>query len=188
MILSLFLICIGYFIGAIPTGYLVARAVGINDITTHGSGSSGATNVARIAGMQFFLLVLVIDVLKAYFFIWALQTYGYSLEVVCLSAVALLIGNGWSLFLRGKGGKGVATTLGILLALQPLLLYGLSFIWLLSFIITNNVGISSVVGFICLPLLAYYATSQTVVVLLMLFISCWGLWRHASNIRNYFLQ
>ena len=118
MIQTLLLMLLGYLIGAIPTGWLLARSIGISDITRYGSGSSGATNVARIAGLKYFFIVLFLDSAKAFLFINWLRIMHFNPIIILMSAVALLIGNSISFFLQGKGGKGVATALGILLALN----------------------------------------------------------------------
>ena len=155
-LLNIVLVLGAYLVGSFPTGYLVAQWAGIADIRNHGSGNIGATNVARMLGMHFFFLVFFIDAFKAYYYLKYVQRISADVRYHYLIAGALLLGNIFSLFLGFRGGKGVATSVGIGIALMPpLFLYVLG-IWLAVFAITKTVGIASVVGGIALPILACY--------------------------------
>ncbi len=180
-------IVLGYLIGAIPIGFLVARAKGIADITQHGSGNIGATNVARSLGLFYFFVVFLFDAAKAFLFLYVLQFFEINEIVQIIAACSMLIGNGYSIFLHGRGGKGVATSVGILLFFVPYLTMILLGIWSTIVVITQTVGIASVVTLISLPfvLLAtkYYNAAM---LLLMIFISAWGILRHGDNIKNFF--
>src|SRR5207245_1330674 len=102
-----------YVIGAVPVGFLVARAFGIGDIRRHGSGTIGATNVLRTAGRVAALATLAGDIAKGYGAVWAAAWLsGGALAPKALCAVAAVVGNCWSVFLGFRGGKGVATGLG----------------------------------------------------------------------------
>jgi acyl phosphate:glycerol-3-phosphate acyltransferase len=187
MILSFIFLTLGYLIGAIPTGWLLARKAGVHDITQHGSGNIGATNVARILGAPYFFMVLFCDGAKAYLYLQLLRVVQGSDMTLMLGAVALLMGNGISCFLQAKGGKGVATSLGILLALQNWLLLPVSIVWALVFFMTKNMGISCAAGFLSLPLLVLYEVPGDInLFFLTIFMCCWGLWRHEANIRKFF--
>ena len=185
--ISILYIIFAYLIGAIPTGFLVARLAGISDITQHGSGNIGATNVARIAGKKYFLVVFLLDAAKAYVYLMLLQYFGVHHLMQYAVAAVLLIGNSFSLFLAGKGGKGVATSIGIMTACNIKILVAMLMLWLIFFIKTRIVGISSVITLLSLPILVFAAyPAITDFFLLCLFISCWGIWRHASNIKQFF--
>lgn len=145
-----------YLIGSIPTGYLVAQWAGIADIRKHGSGNIGATNVARTLGIHFFFIVFFIDALKAFGYMRYMQSMTHDLLTHYLLAVALLLGNIFSLFLEFRGGKGVATSVGIGLALMPSLFLYVLGIWLAILAMIKTVGIASVMGAIALPALAVY--------------------------------
>ena len=120
MILSNFIYLLGaYLVGSIPTGYLIAKLAGIADIRSHGSGNIGATNVARLIGIHGFFLVLCIDALKAYAYLRYMQTITSQDVYLCAIALLILSGNIHSLFLGFRGGKGVATSIGIAAALMP---------------------------------------------------------------------
>lgn len=183
MICFPFVLGIGYFVGALPTGAWLARSMGIRDISQHGSGNIGATNVGRIFGWQYFFFVLLVDALKALLFMNYVVFHYPEVNKITLAAIALLLGNGFSCFLKGKGGKGVATSLGIMAALHGFILQYVFIGWLTVLFLTRNVGVSSVMGLCLLPIVTYYLAPGYII--LALFISLWGLWRHASNIRSF---
>jgi acyl phosphate:glycerol-3-phosphate acyltransferase len=108
-----------YLIGAIPVGFLVARAAGGTDIRRAGSGNIGATNVLRTLGTGPAVLTLVGDIVKGYVAVRAAGAIGPEVWAAAGGAVAAVAGNCWPIFLRFRGGKGVATGLGAFLALIP---------------------------------------------------------------------
>lgn len=111
-----------YGIGAIPTGFIIARVFGIDDIRSHGSGNIGATNVARVLGKRFFFIVLMIDACKAFAFIQTTRLFFEGNEQLLFSSACfLLIGNCYSAFLAGDGGKGVSTLFGIICSFSTML-------------------------------------------------------------------
>lgn len=177
-----------YIVGAIPTGFLVARMAGIADITQQGSGNSGATNVARCTHPAYFFLVLFLDAAKAALYLQYVALPAQSLLAVGV-AVFLLIGNGISLFLGAKGGKGVATALGIVYFFHKSLLVPCSLLWVGTALLTGNIGMASVVGLLTLPLFACCLVPEDqFFILLSFFISIWGIWRHKKNICHFFMR
>ncbi len=177
-----------YLVGAIPSGFLVARLNGIRDIRQHGSGNIGATNIARVLGLKFFFLVLFLDASKAYGFLYLVAPHVTNYEMLLLAAGLLLVGNGSSIFLRGQGGKGVATGVGVLLALYPLVVAVLFSVWLATLLVTRTVGLASIVAMVFLPFYTWYVAYDTYFVVLTLFISVWGLWLHRRNIQKVFVN
>ena len=174
---------LAYLIGALPTGYLIAQLKGIKDIRQHGSGNIGATNVARILGKQYFFLIFLLDAGKAYLFIHLIQPY-FDFNYLCFFASVLLFGNGCSLFLRGSGGKGVATLCGLLIALSIQTALIVFCIWSLLLLMLQTVGIASVGAAACLPFCAYM-THNSPFFLFSLFATLWIIQRHQSNIMAY---
>ncbi len=187
-LLHLLLFSCAYAIGAIPTGYLLARLVGIADIRKRGSGNIGATNVARLLGVHYFVPVFFIDSGKAYFYLWfvAVAT-GYNVWSLFIATMLLLIGNGYSIFLQGSGGKGVATAVGIVFFLNPFAVVVTGIAWAIGMIVTQTVGISSVIAAAILPLYVFCSTHESSLFFLMLFIAVWVMWRHRNNLSQYFL-
>lgn len=175
---------LAYLIGAIPTGYLIAKLNGIADIRAHGSGNIGATNVARFLGKHYFFIIFFIDAGKAFLCMHFLQPY-FDYNYLCLFAGILLFGNGYSIFLRGSGGKGVATLCGLVAALYPMAIPPLLCVWVLILLITKTVGIASVSAAGCLPMYAY-TTHNDAFFLFSIFAATLIIWKHKSNITKYF--
>jgi glycerol-3-phosphate acyltransferase PlsY len=149
---------VSYLVGALPFGLWIGRMQGV-DIRTAGSGNIGATNVLRVLGPAPGAISLVLDVLKGMVGIIALHLlWGHILGGapafgwLALTAVCAILGHTFSPFLRFKGGKGVATTMGALLALcWPIALVGLA-VWLLVLAATRYVSAASIVAAISLPI------------------------------------
>lgn len=183
IIVNILVALCAYLLGAIPTGYLIAQLKGITDIRKYGSGNIGATNVSRVLGKHYFFIIFLLDAGKAYFFIHVLQHY-FDFKSLCIFASIVLLGNGCSIFLRGSGGKGVATLAGLLLALHTptaMILFG---IWILSMLIFHTVGIASVATVLCLPICGY-TTHNSAFLLFSLFATLWIIYTHHSNIQAY---
>jgi len=108
-----------YLAGSIPFGALLGRLKGI-DLRQVGSGNIGATNVARAMGKGWAVAVLAADACKGFVPVWLGRHFGLSATVIALAGAAAIIGHTFTLFLRGRGGKGVATSLGVALALSPI--------------------------------------------------------------------
>jgi glycerol-3-phosphate acyltransferase PlsY len=187
MILFSLLSIIGaYLIGALPSGVWLARLYGVEDITQHGSGNSGATNVARILGTYFFIPVFLLDAGKAWLWLSFNAWLGLPLIWLCLCALTLLLGNCYSLFLAGKGGKGIATAIGIIVALQPILIIPLLGIWLLVLAITRTVGMASVIAAAMLPYCSFrLGHSSWQLCLLFVIIAALCIKRHERNLFAY---
>lgn len=173
-------------VGSIPTGYLFAYAGGINDIRRHGSGNIGATNVARILGAHYFAPVFVIDALKALLYLQLAASYGASEPILLSCALALLAGNGYSLFLHFTGGKGFATITGIIWFFKPFLTILLFCLWVTTFMVVRTVGIASATT--CLGLVVsgvYLMPTQASLASTLVVMGLWGIWRHLDNIKRF---
>lgn len=183
MILALVLIIFAYLVGAIPTGYILARACGVADIRMHGSGNIGATNVARVLGFKYFFVVFALDCCKAY----ATVSYVNSLQlpelVSFLVCCSLFFGNIASVFLQFQGGRGIATGVGIVAAIAPTVLAAVFVPWVLLFALTRTVGIASICGLLALPVCALVLAGHSVfVVAIAMLIAVVGLVRHRIHI------
>jgi glycerol-3-phosphate acyltransferase PlsY len=113
------LVAAAYLAGSIPFGLLLARAKGI-DLRQIGSGNIGATNVARAMGKGWAVMVLVADAAKGFVPVFLGRRFGLPAAVIALAGGAAIVGHMFTIFLRGRGGKGVATSLGVALALSPI--------------------------------------------------------------------
>jgi glycerol-3-phosphate acyltransferase PlsY len=177
---------IGYFLGAISFAVIIARSQGI-DIFKEGSGNPGATNVKRILGKKWGNAVFALDALKGYIAA-GLPLMVYDDErLAIIGLIAAILGHSFSVFLKFRGGKGVATTIGGLLALMwPVLLIGLV-VWLILFYTKKVVALASIFFAVSLPISAslIYGTENPrfyLGLVLALFIVV----RHRTNITRMF--
>ncbi len=153
---------ISYLVGSIPTGLLVARWVAGIDVREHGSGNIGATNVARLLGKKWGAVVLGLDVLKGLLpvailpSLFGISTRESGLAEISIGAAAVL-GHCFSVFLGFKGGKGVATAIGVFLAIAPVQIFLLTVIGLVLIAWKGYVSLASVVCAALLPVFLYWA-------------------------------
>jgi glycerol-3-phosphate acyltransferase PlsY len=142
----------GYLTGAIPFGFLVYRWATGTDIRTVGSGNIGATNVGRLLGFRFFVLVFLLDLLKGFVPVLGVPLVLRGLgmtppaDLGLFVALAAILGHNFPVYLGFKGGKGVATSLGALLALEPLSCAAAAVGFFLVFFLTRYVSLSSIAG------------------------------------------
>jgi glycerol-3-phosphate acyltransferase PlsY len=175
-----------YLVGSIPVGFIIARLHGIDDIRRYGTGVIGATNVARMLGVRYFFIVLLLDALKAYGYITVCSLSMMPRFDLLLCACALLLGNSYPIFLGGIGGKGVATLAGIMFALNPSLWIVAALTWIIAFVMTKTVGIASVIAAVLLPLQAMVLT-DVYGFLFIVIVAGWIIWRHRTNIRLFYV-
>jgi glycerol-3-phosphate acyltransferase PlsY len=152
MMTVLFALC-GFAVGSIPTGVIVARARGV-DLRKVGSGNIGATNVGRALGKPWAIFVLVVDALKGYAPAALAQRWLPPLAVAVV-ALAAVLGHMFSVFLKGRGGKGVATSLGAALALAPLAALISAGVYVLCYAAFRISSVGSLVGLAAFPLALY---------------------------------
>ena len=180
-------ISIAYLLGSIPFGYLLVRMFRNEDIRAQGSGNIGATNVARSGAKGLGLATLLLDLGKAYAAVVIAQHLGggnYDLEVA--AAVAAVLGHVFPVWLGFKGGKGVASALGVFLALTWPSAVGILLVFAVVFALTRYVSLASIVGAATFPLFGFYfVTSRTpMVVFGFLFIPLLIIVKHHGNIRR----
>jgi glycerol-3-phosphate acyltransferase PlsY len=172
-----------YLVGAVPIGWLVARAFGVGDIRRHGSGTIGATNVLRTVGRWPAIVTLLGDVLKGYLAVWLGSTLGGDQPAVsAAAAVAAVAGNCWSVFLGFRGGKGVATGLGAFLALVPWAVAPAAGLWIVVTALTRYVSLASIVACVSLPVSAALLGYPRHAVIAAALTAAIIVWRHRENI------
>jgi acyl phosphate:glycerol-3-phosphate acyltransferase len=172
-----------YAIGAVPIGFLVARAFGIGDLRRHGSGNIGMTNVLRTAGRWPAVLTLVGDVGKGYLaVVVAGAIAARDPAVMAAAAVSAVVGNCWSIFLGFRGGKGVATGLGALLRLVPWAVLPAAVVWLAVTLTTRYVSLGSIMAALGIALGALVLGYPTSKVLACAAIAAIVVFRHHENI------
>ncbi len=177
------LICASYLIGAIPTGLLLTRLLGGEDIRKAGSGNIGATNVYRVAGRKLGLITLLGDCLKGVIpLVVAQQLFQIGGANLALIAIAAFIGHCFPVYLGFKGGKGVATALGIFLVLSPLSILGALAVFILVLWKWRYISLASISAAAVIPFLVLAFSQSLSLFAATLVIALLVIWRHSSNI------
>jgi acyl phosphate:glycerol-3-phosphate acyltransferase len=175
-----------YFVGSVPTGFLWAKARGI-DIRTVGSGNIGATNVMRALGKGPGIMVLLIDAAKGFLPVWIAprifpDMHRNALQIIC--CLFVIAGHNWTCWLKFKGGKGVATSAGALLAFLPLpLLCGLG-LWLIVFGIWRYVSLASIIAAVAIPIATWFITNDLALTVFTGILGAVAIYKHKSNIQR----
>lgn len=175
-----------YLVGAFPTSYIVGSCFAKKDLREHGSKNLGATNVYRVLGLKYALPVALADIAKGVIPVAAFSRYAgnQSWVPVTLGAVAV-VGHVFSVFVRFKGGKGVATACGVVLALSPAALGISAVVWISALALTGYMSVASILGAIVFPLAAWFAAPGDIYIfavgaVLAIFI----IFTHRGNIRR----
>lgn len=175
-----------YLIGSIPFGFLIAKAKGV-DIRTVGSGNIGATNVLRTFGKKFGIPCFLMDFLKGLLpVLVTIQLTENEYAPICAVAGTVL-GHVFTIFLKFKGGKGVATTAGALTGLAPLAVLAGMAIWFIILKLTGYVSLGSIVAALVLPIMIWFDLFGEVSVERKYFFIVMGIlvaWRHRTNIQR----
>jgi len=148
-------ICLcSYFLGCFAAGYYLVRMRLGEDIRDLGSGSVGARNVGRVLGKTGFLLTLILDFSKGSFAVWAARHFATPADerVVALAMISVIAGHIWPLQLRGRGGKGMATSLGALLVYDPHLALPFGVLFFCAFVLLRRIVLPGLFALACLPL------------------------------------
>lgn len=173
-----------YLLTSIPFGYIVGKVFG-KDVTKEGSGNIGATNVARTIGKGAGLLVLILDAAKGYIPVhYAFDFFFYNQKAVMLVAITAIIGHCFSIFMGFKGGKGVATGFGVLIALSPLSALIVFLFWLGVFLTSGYVSLASILASSISWVVIYYIEKDLYISFAALIISLIIVIKHSSNIER----
>ena len=185
MIIALLLLA-AYLIGAFPSSYVVARAVRGIDLRQHGSGNLGATNAYRVLGWKAATPVFVLDILKGWFPTFFFPWWDGSPEWrwVLGYGAAAIVGHVFSIYVRFKGGKGVATGAGVFLALAPAAVLIALVVWGTLLYLTGTVSIASIAAAAVLPVAVWLLRAPYIVVGLAVALSAFVIYAHRSNIRR----
>ena len=177
-----------YLIGSLSFAVIVSKYYGMDDPRTYGSGNPGATNVLRSGKKKAAALTLLGDAVKglvAVILARCLQnTLGLSDATIALVAIAALVGHMWPIFFNFKGGKGVATALGVLLALSPATALLCALIWLVMAFGFKVSSLAALVATVCAPIFAFFMMPHASWAWATVFIATLVLYRHKSNIQN----
>ena len=182
MFLEISILCLlAYLCGSIPFGMLIAKTQNI-DIREHGSGNIGATNVTRIIGKKLGFITLIGDVLKGWVIVFLASQWFEKPIFIALAGFMVFFGHLYSIFLRFKGGKGVATGLGIFSFIMPLPTLFSSGIFILSLKFSGYVSLSSILAAISLPILGIFFKIPLPYIYLACIVGLFTLQKHHENI------
>jgi glycerol-3-phosphate acyltransferase PlsY len=173
-----------YLIGAIPTGLIVVRVLTGEDIRRHGSGNIGTVNVLRVAGVATAIGVLVVDILKGMLPTLLAMRWGFSAGTVVLCGLAAIAGHNWSPFLGFQGGKGIATSYGVLLALSWPAAAVAAAVWILTVAITKYSSLGSLLGVVSVPLSLWRLRQPEEYVYFGIVAALFAIYRHRANIQR----
>jgi len=175
-------ILISYISGSIPFGYIIGKLVKKIDIRDYGSGSIGATNTLRILGPFVASIVLIGDIGKGYFSIYLSRLISHdSIFILTIAGLAVICGHDWSLFLKFKGGKGVATTFGVILALNPMISILAAIVWVIVIITTRYASLSSISAVISIIIFTILFKQPYEYIIFSMIILILTIFRHKEN-------
>lgn len=179
---AVLLIAASYLLGAIPAGLLLARAARGVDVRQVGSGNIGTANVMRAAGVGVGLAVLSCDVLKGAAPVLASRALGLPLWTAAVAGLAAVAGHNWSVFLRGRGGKGVATSFGVILAFAPKVALVLLVTWVGLVALTRYSSVGSIAGLALAPALMALTRQPREAVAFAAVAAVLGIYKHRANL------
>jgi acyl phosphate:glycerol-3-phosphate acyltransferase len=195
MLLTVIALLTSYLVGSIPTAYLFGKLLKGIDIRKAGSGNVGATNALRVLGKGPGILVLLLDIFKGFLVVVFLGNIFQGRPVLMpeqnlrvFMGIACICGHNWTVFLQFKGGKGIATTFGVLIGLAlsipglNLALGGLILTWLTVFFISRMVSLSSLCSAIALPVLSILLKLPFILIIASLLLCIFVIIRHKANL------
>ena len=199
MLWTIAALLVSYLLGSIPTGYLFGRILKGIDIRKVGSGNVGATNAMRALGRGPGITVLLLDILKGFIAVVFLGNFFASKPVLLqeqnlriIIGLCCICGHNWTVFLQFKGGKGIATSFGVLLGLS-LRIPGLNIVigliilfWLVVFIVSRIVSLASICASLALPVLCFLFKQPIPIVLVSFLLCIFVILRHKTNLVRLF--
>ncbi len=186
--MTILFVCLSYLLGSIPSGYLLFRLKNKGDIRDYGSRSIGATNVLRTTGWKLAIPVAVLDILKGFLPAFLGLKFFEDSRWALVFGFCAVIGHCYPIFLRFKGGKGVATTVGVYAAIAfiPLLLMMAVFVCVTA--ITRYVSLGSILGVLSFPLFSYFFQGETEILFLSAATFLLITFKHRGNIQRLIMK
>jgi acyl phosphate:glycerol-3-phosphate acyltransferase len=183
---NLIVAVVAYLIGSVSFAVIVSSVMGLADPRSYGSKNPGATNVLRSGNKTAAILTLLGDAFKGWLAVWLVSHFGarYGLDddAIALAAIAVFLGHLYPVFFRFKGGKGVATAAGVLLAINPVLGLATMLTWLIIAFFFRYSSLAALVAAVFAPLFDGFLFGANVVALAVVAMSCLLIWRHRGNI------
>jgi len=193
MIAVILAVICAYLVGAIPFAYIFGKLIGGIDVREHGSGNVGATNIARTIGKGPGVAVFVLDLLKGTVAVTLIPAIfgrvfpgfmeGRQYALILLGGAAIA-GHIWTVFLNFKGGKGVSTTAGVMVGLDPVIFVCAMVIWAVVFFVWKYVSVASIAAAVALPLLAVLTGKDFSFTLFCAVLCMVGVYAHRGNIKR----
>lgn len=189
MVKFLIFAVIAYVFGSLPCGVWLGKGIKNIDIREYGSKNSGATNAYRILGPKYGIMVLILDALKGYIPLYIASLFDIGGVYIILLGLVAILGHTFSFFLQFKGGKGVATSLGVFLFLMPKVVGVLVLVFILVVGISKYISLGSVVCAGLLPILAYFMpvrddATRLPLVIISLVVGIFVIYKHKANIQR----
>lgn len=182
MLIKYVLVCaIAYFLGNFSTAYLVSKVSGNIDIRKYGSGNAGSTNVLRVLGAKPAAIAFLGDVLKGTAAVLIGRYIGGSYGEI-LAGIFVVAGHNWPVVLGGKGGKGIATTIGLMIPIDPIMVLFIVITGVTVILITGYVSLGSVLGVTIYPAAMIITKKPMEYIIFSLVLSAMAIYRHRSNI------
>ena len=183
---NLIVAVVAYLIGSVSFAVIVSAAMGLEDPRSYGSGNPGATNVLRSGSKKAAILTLIGDAFKGWLPVWIVVHFGarYGLDdtSVAIASVAVFLGHLYPVFFRFKGGKGVATAAGVLLAINPILGVATLLTWLIVAFFTRYSSLAAQAAAVCATIVAGFLFGPPIIALAIVVMSSLLVWRHRANI------
>jgi acyl phosphate:glycerol-3-phosphate acyltransferase len=173
-----------YLIGAIPTGLIVVRILTGEDIRKHGSGNIGTVNVMRVAGPATAAVVLVVDILKGLMPVLLAIRLGVPPWVVVSGGLAAIAGHNWSVLLGFQGGKGIATSFGVLFGLSWPAAAVAAVVWIVTVAITRFSSLGSMLGVVSVPIALWLLHQPEEYIYFGVIAALFAIYRHRANIQR----
>jgi glycerol-3-phosphate acyltransferase PlsY len=181
---DILLVVFAYLLGSLSSAIIVCRAMGLPDPRTQGSNNPGATNVLRIGGKKAAAITLVGDSLKGLIPLLVAHALDVTPLILALTGMAAFLGHIYPLFFGFKGGKGVATALGVQFGLHWMIGGGVAAIWLFMAKVINISSLAALVAMALAPVIVWLVWSDPELVIMQIALTLILFWRHRSNIRN----
>jgi glycerol-3-phosphate acyltransferase PlsY len=182
--LTIALVLLAYLLGSLPFAVIVSKLYGLEDPRSHGSGNPGATNVLRTGRKSAALLTLLGDSLKGWLAVWLAGRFGGDTMAIALAGVAAFLGHVYPVFLKFRGGKGVATALGVLAGWSGALALVAMAAWIVSAALTRYSSLSSLIAAMVAPIAAGFMVASIQITTAAAVMSALLIWRHRANIQR----
>ncbi|MBA8666356.1 glycerol-3-phosphate 1-O-acyltransferase PlsY [Holosporaceae bacterium 'Namur'] len=173
---------VSYFMGSIPFGLILSELLGHGDLRKSGSGNIGATNAMRVGGKKLGILTLILDALKGVIPIKLFLFLNFNDTLIALCGIGVVLGHIFPIWLKFKGGKGVATAVAVLLVSVPYVGLVFVFSWILVFALSRTVSLASLCAVLCSTITAFWFATPYFIMSLVLCILIF--YRHKDNIKR----